>query len=185
MKPRYIVLALLLAILAVIVGWKFDFNDNLYSQVDELFIPDDIDYYFTSLNYRVMDEDGQPDYQLRSPYLAHYRRADISRVTSPDIHIFRDQQQWLVSAEKAELDHQKQLISLHQNVELERTGENALNLTSQLILFEPGENRLSSPGPINMNSSETRITASSAEFDLKKNVYHLKQIIAVYHAKNS
>ncbi len=118
MKLSSIILVVAAGVIAIAVGWIYQSQNKSTDTRAKLEIPVDIDYYLSKVKYRVMAKSGDLDYELRSPYLQHFKREDISRMDKPEINIYRNGQQWQVEANTAEMKHKINTLELIENVRL-------------------------------------------------------------------
>ncbi len=185
MKLSGIILVLSAGIIAIAVGWIYQSQNKPSELRSELEIPVDIDYYLSKLKYRVMAKSGELDYELRSPYLQHFKRDDISRIDSPEIDIFRKDQHWRVAAKTAEMRHRQNILYLTDDVLMRRLGEKPMRLSSQLLRFESDNDLVVGERGVTITSKNSQIDADSAIFDLEKNIYSLTNTKAVYSNEES
>jgi len=156
MKFSRIIIVLVAGVVAIAVGWIYQSQTSTSVVKPELEIPVDIDYYLAKVTYRVMNDDGNLDYQLRSPYLEHYKREDISRLDAPEIDIYRNNEHWHIRALSAEMRHQENTLSLIDKVAMEKQG-----------------------------NKPVQIKADKAEFDLDNNVYLFTNTKSIYYHESS
>lgn len=123
MRLSNVILVLIAGIIAIAVGWVYQSQDTIVEKRTELEIPVDIDYYLSKVKYRAMTESGELDYMLQSPYLQHFKQADISRLDKPKIDIYRNGLHWQAEANSAEMIHK--LNSLHLIEDVRLTNQNS------------------------------------------------------------
>ena len=87
MRPSVLVVIFIAVVGAIAAGWIYQSKSKTTTQRPELEIPTDIDYFLAELKYRIFNQAGSLDYQLRSPYLEHFARDDISRVKQPVVDV--------------------------------------------------------------------------------------------------
>ncbi len=185
MKLSGIILVLSAGIIAIAVGWIYQSQKKPAEARTELEIPVDIDYYLSKVTYRVMAKSGNLDYELRSPYLQHFKQEDISRIDLPEIDIFRNDQHWQVKAKTAEIRHQQNTLLLIDNVLMQRQGEEPLQLSAKLLRFESDNNLLIGDQGVTITGINTQIDAENAVFDLDKNIYRMTNTRAIYNHEKS
>lgn len=180
-----IILVLGAGIVAIAVGWIFQSQNKSAEIRTELEIPVDIDYYLSRVTYRVMAKSGELDYELRSPYLQHFKRDDISRIDTPAIDIYRNNQHWQVEARTAEILHQQNILYFIDDVLMQRQGEEPMQLRTKLLRFESDNDLVIGEQGVTLTGKNTKIDADKAVFDLDKNVYSLTNTKAVYYHEKS
>lgn len=137
MRFSSIAIVVVAGFIAIAVGWVYQSQTTTSVSKAELEIPIDIDYFLTQVKYRVMAKSGKLDYELRSPYLQHFKQQDISRLETPEIKIFRNQKPWQMQADRAELLHQENILEFINNVRLQ--GKNA-DIRADKAIFDLDEN---------------------------------------------
>lgn len=137
MKVSSVAFVLAAGLIAIVVGWVYQSQTSTSVSKPELEIPIDIDYFLSQVEYRVMAKNGKLDYRLRSPYLEHFKREDISQLEAPEIEIYRNQQHWRVQADRAEMRHQENILQFIDNVRLQ--GDNT-NIMADKAIFDLDEN---------------------------------------------
>lgn len=182
----HILLVLIAGLLAIVVGWFYQAQlKERQVPTAELEIPDNIDYYFTNMTYRAMKDSGEPDYSFVSPRLEHQVRGDSSLIETPEVTIFGDDNRWQVVAEHGQLFHQTEVLQLQRRVVMEKQGNNPMRLESELAVFEASEETVRFPQEVSITSAEARISAASAIFDLKNNVFRFQKTRTVYQDETS
>lgn len=181
MKLSSIVLVVGAGIIAIAVGWIYQSQNKPVETRTELEIPVDIDYYLSGVKYRVMAKSGTLDYELRTPYLQHFKREDISRMDTPEIDIFRKNQHWQIEAKTAEIIHQENILYLIDNVVMQKQGQEPMQLSTEHLRFEANKDLMIAKQAVQLIGKNTRINADQAVFELDKNRYTLTNSIAVYN----
>lgn len=181
MKSRALIFILVLGIIAVAAGWVYESQLRSRIETAELIIPDNIDYFLTNLNYRAVDASGDLDYEFSSRRLEHYPRNDVSLIEVPALTIYRDSSHWQVNARQGELQHEGNLLWLREQVIMQKTGNDPLEILTESIRFEPDRDLVSSDSNVLMRSKQATIEAQAAVFDLAANVYKLSRTRAVYY----
>lgn len=181
MKLTTIVLVLLAGFAAIAAGWIYQSKIQPAVSSAELEIPLDIDYYLSGVRYRAMSKTGQLDYELRSPYLEHYKLEDISRIDTPRMNIYRNGQHWQAQSQMAELQHQTKVLSLIDDVIFERTDDEPVKMTTSLLSFDSNNDMVVSEKGVQIVSDKAQINADSGVFDLRRNIYSLNRASAVYY----
>ena len=181
MKSRILIFVVVVGIGAIASGWIYQSQSRTSDDRVELVIPDNIDYFLTNLNYRVINEAGKVDYEFQSRRLEHHNRNDVSLIEIPSLQIYRDSDQWQINSKQGELQHQTNLLWLRNQVVMQKFGDHPMQLYAEIIRFEPDRNLVTSESSILLESGNSRIEAEQATFDLDNNVYSLKKTKAIYY----
>lgn len=184
MKTSVTILVLGAGIIAVAIGWIYQTQYNADEPQSTLEIPLDIDYYLAQFTHQTMTESGTLNYELRSPYLQHFKRDDISQIDTPTIDIYRNNQHWKVSAKTAKMYHQENSLNLVDNVLMQRQSGQFMQLNTQFLRFEADNNLVTGEQGVTITRKHSRIDADKAIFDLEKNIYSLTRIKTVYYEKS-
>jgi len=185
MKISSVFLLITAIVIAVAAGWIYQSQSKISETRAELEIPVDIDYYLSKVNYRVMNEQGLLDYQLKTPYLQHYRGDDISKIDTPKIDIYRKNEHWQVSAQNAEMLHKINTLKLIDDVLMEKQSEEKMRLSAEVMHFESDLDRITGERNVRLISRNSQIDADKAVFDLDKNIYRLTNTRAFYNNEKS
>lgn len=181
-----ILLVIVAGLMAIIVGWFYQERmQQRDSSTAELEIPDNIDYYFTDMTYRVVRDSGETDYVFESPRLEHRVRGDTSHIQQPAVTIYRDNAIWTLNAETGKLKHATEVLKLQQQVTMQKQGQQSLRLESEQAVFESKAEIVTFPSTVLITSDDARISATSATLDVKNNVYRFNQARTVYYDKTS
>jgi len=180
MKLLHIILLILGVVVAIGIGWFFDTQPAI-TKTSELEVPDNIDYYLTGAKFKAFDSNGQPHYELKSPYLEHFIREDRSDLNKPEIHYFKDNQSWHILAQQGSLYHPTELLKLSQQVKMQRLDElDPLQLEAELMEFDPNRNLVNIPQALTLKTDELLLHAHSAVFDIHNKRYQLQRVKATY-----
>ena len=180
MKPRLLVLVIILGIAAVALGWVYESRLRPQDDKAELIIPNNIDYFLTNLRYRAMNTEGNLDFEFNSPRLEHYPVNDVSNIDVPSIQICREADHWLVDALNGEFRHQDNLLRLRNQVVIQKQGDNPFQMYTESIRFEPDLDLVTSEAKVLMRSKQTQIEAEQAIFDLSGKIYRFSKTRSVY-----
>ncbi len=180
MKSRALIFVIVLGAAAIAAGWIYE--SRLGSSIDttELVIPDNIDYFLTNLNYRSVGANGRLDYEFSSPRLEHHPRNDVSIIEAPALNIYRQSDNWKISALKGELRHQDNRLWLREQVIMQKTGSDSFEILTESMRFEPEQDLVSSDTAVLMRSQQAKIEADAAVFDLAGKIHRLTRTRAVY-----
>ena len=176
---------LVLVSIAIGIGWFYD-RRLVPATTDALLLPDNIDYYLSQVNYRAMNQQGTIHYQLRSPYLEHYIREDISQIQQPDIQLNGEQSAWQIQAAKDTLQHREEVFELQQKVEMLRSSVvDPMRLNTELMVLRPQTNLIEIPAALTLISSQLQLQASSAMLDIDKSQYQFTRVKATHHSRKT
>ena len=182
MRPYYIIVVVIVVIIgAIAAGWISESRSKLATARPELEIPTDIDYFLAEVKYQIFDRTGTLDYQLYSPYIEHFPLNDISHIKYPIINVYRENGDWKVNARNGELMHQQNVLQLSDNVVVKKLGPNAIQISSESMLFEPDSDRITSEENVVIESDNSRISGDMAVFDLHNQVYLMKNTRSIYN----
>ena len=168
---------------AIAIGWLYEPKKTI-SRPD-LEIPTNIDHFLSGVQYKSMNDEGNLDFMMQSPYLEHLTVADISLIDKPTLQIYRDAGDWQVESLNGKLFHEQNNLQFEDNVIMRREGRNPLQVRSEVMLFQPDLDLISASKSIQIRSDTAIIHGSEAIFDLKNQVYSLKNTKAIYHPGNS
>ena len=181
MKLRLLLLTLLGIAVALFAGWFLD-EPPAPEVVDQLRVPDNIDYYLADVDYRAFNESGTVRYQLQTPYLEHYIREDISHLRVPRLHYHDDDgSQWRLGADEGSLLHASEQFELRQQALLERQhGDRPMQLASQVFRFDSQAEQLEVPQDLTLTSPGLQLNAANALLDIGNQRYRFHRVRAVY-----
>ena len=181
MKPRLLLLILLLIGGALLIGWFYDEQSAMTQAREELQIPDNIDYYLSQVDYRAMNDQGQLNYRLQTPYLEHYIREDSSHIQQPRFQILGQPSQWDIRAEQAILQHREERFELKHQVELRRqSGSEALQLDTALMILLARDKIVDIPQALTLKTPTLDLQADSALIHINNELYQFTGVKATY-----
>jgi len=180
MKPRLLILVIVLGIAAIALGWVYESRLRPQDEKAELIIPNNIDYFLTNLRYRVMNTEGVLDFEFNSPRLEHYPGTDVSNIDVPSMQIYREADHWLVDALNGEFLHRDNVLRLRNQVVIQKQGDNPFQMYTEGIRFEPDLNLVTSEAKVLMRNKQARIEAEQAIFDLAGKIYRFNKTYSVY-----
>ncbi|MEM7565245.1 MAG: LPS export ABC transporter periplasmic protein LptC [Pseudomonadota bacterium] len=180
MKLRMLFAVIGFGLAAVIAGWLYETRFKSSIALDNLVIPDNIDYFLTGFTVRVTNQQGNPDYQISSPRLEHRPKTDISHIELPTMQIFRRAELWQIESGIGQLQHRDNRLQLQHNVILQKEGNNPLQLKTSEMLFEPDRDLVTMDTRVTLLSRHGTIVAETAVFDLSRKIYALEKARAVY-----
>lgn len=184
MKSRLVIMLVLGVTAAWLAGWLIDRAEILVEQ-EPLEIPDNIDYYLKTVNYRAFDAQGNLQYRLQSPYLEHHIREDTSQLTEPDINYFSAGDEWRLQARHGSLQHANDVFELTGQAQLQRLGSaSPLALTSQRFVFDSTSETLDVPVALQLVTPAGRLHAQSARLDLANQLHRFHRVKASYHRES-
>ena len=170
---------------AIAVGWVYESRSKNNIARAELEIPTDIDFFLSQLNYRVFNKSGNLDYQLQSPYLEHFIKDDISRIEQLMMRIYRESGNWLLKALRGNILHQQEWVQLDKDVVMQKMGAESIQVLSDSIIFKPDQDLVSSKSTVIIETERAKITGDQAIFDLRNEIYSLKNTRAIYYHADS
>jgi len=185
MKPLTSLIIFIAVLGAIAVGWIYESRSKDILVGLDLEIPTDIDFFLSQMNYRVFDKSGKLDYQLQSPYLEHFIKDDISRIEQPMIRVYRDSGDWQIKAMRGEILHQQEWLRLDNEVVMQKMGGDAIQFRSESMLFKPDQDQVVSEAEVIIESGRAKISGDKAVFDLRNEVYSLKNTRAIYYHAES
>jgi LPS export ABC transporter protein LptC len=185
MKPLSSLILVIVVLGAIAVGWIYESRSKDILVGPDLEIPTDIDFFLSQMNYRVFDKSGNLDYQLQSPYLEHFIKDDISRIEQPMIRVYRDSGDWQVKAMQGDILHQQEWVRLDNEVVMQKLGGEAIQFRSESMLFKPEQDQVVSEAGVIIESDRAKISGDEAVFDLRNEVYSLKNTRAIYYHAES
>jgi LPS export ABC transporter protein LptC len=168
---------------AIAIGWLYE--PKITISRPDLEIPTNIDYFLSGVQYKSMNDQGNLDFMMQSPYLEHLTVANISLIDKPTVQIYRNAGDWRVKSLSGKLNHDDNSLQLKKNVVMRREGINPLQVQSEVLLFQPDLSLVSTSKAIRIQSDNAIIYGSEAIFDLKNQVYSLKNTKSTYHFGNS
>ncbi|MFT4650518.1 MAG: LPS export ABC transporter protein LptC [Polaribacter sp.] len=183
MKAPLVAVIAVAIIAAITMGWFYEPKTTVTRP--DLEIPTDIDYFMSEFQYKSMNDQGNLDFEMQSPYLKHLTVTNISLIDKPTIKIYRDANDWQIESLTGKLFHEQNSLQLEENVVMRRQGSNPLQIRSQTMLFQPDLDLISAHKTIQIKSDTAIIHGSEAIFDLKNKVYSLKNTKATYYRENS
>lgn len=125
---NYIGLSIVLA-LALASWWFQDYLQKpaaVKSQTDERFA----DYFMENFTITSMDDSGQPTYILKAQYLQHFADDGSTEILFPVIKFKEANGDWSISANRAKILKDKNIIHLYDNVKMQRILSNSSNALS-------------------------------------------------------
>ena len=185
MRPLTSVMVLIAVLGAIAVGWIYESRSKDIFVGLELEIPTDIDFFLSGMNYRVFDKSGNLVYQLHSPYLEHFIKDDISRIEQPMIRVYRDSGDWQVKASRGNILHGQEWLQLDSNVVMQKLGGDSIQFRSESMLFKPELDLVVSEVNVIIESDRAKISGDEAVFDLRNEIYSLKNTRAIYYHADS
>ena len=182
MKLRLLVLTILGVGLGLIYGWFID-SRRAPTVADPLQVPDNIDYYLAGVDYRALNAAGKTRYRLRTPYLEHFIREDVSQLTTPELHLHADAAQWLLNSNEGRLVHASETFEMSIDARLRRVdAENPLILSSENLIFDASKEQLVAPGPLRILTNDLQMNAASGFFDLRNKLHQFNRVKSTYQA---
>ena len=185
MKTRLFIFVAVFGIAAIAIGWVYESNLSPKQEKKQSTIPDDIDYFLTNMTYRMLNAEGELDFQLHSPRLEHYPHNDVSSIELPSMQVYTEADPWQIDALSGEIEHGDETLRLRDKVVMQKSGARPMQVFTDDILFEPNRNLVTAKTDILMLDHEARIEAEQAQFDLSGKVYKFSNARTVYHREDS
>lgn len=119
-----------------------------------------VDYFLSQFSAIDMDESGHPRHRLDAAYMAHFPDDDTSELTAPRVTVFRPQAEpWRIQAARGRVEGGGDLIYLQGEVQLQRSGEDALELTTDDMRIWPDRQYAETDAPLTVTSARGTIEA--------------------------
>ena len=124
-------------------------------------------------------------YWSDSPRLEHRPRNDSSHIDKPSLQIYRNGDEWRIDSREGLYLPRQNLLTLKQQVVMQKTGPQAIRVATEIIRFEPDRDRISIDSPVTLSNRNARIRAETAVFDLEREIYLMQKTSAIYHDDES
>lgn len=134
------------------------------------------DYFMENFTLTNMNEQGSPAYVLKAQKLLHYADDDSSELTQPSIQFFNTKGNWTISAERAQLLSDKQLIHLHNKVRLLREGsaqQSALSIDTDYLRIHTDQEIAETDRPARIQSQGLELHSIGMVFDNRQGILKL------------
>lgn len=181
-RPLTIITLVIAILCAVAVGWVYEASSKNIAVKPEMEIPTDIDFFLSQMKFRVFNTTGSLDYQLKSRYLEHFIKGDISHIQQPKIRVYRAGGDWQIEASNGDIFHQQEWLQLSDNVLMQKMGADAIQVRTESMLFKPDLDLVTIDARLTIESDNAKISGDSAVFDLGNESYSLKNTRATYYA---
>ncbi len=168
--------SLIIISLIALVSWWFQ---DIWKEAPIVQIQKDKhfpDYFMENFILTNMDEHGSPAYILKAQKLLHYADDDSSELTQPSIEFFNTKGNWIISAERAQLLSDKQLIHLHNKVRLQRASSSqqpALSIDTDYLLIHTDQELAETDQPTRILSQGLELTSLGMVFDNRQGILKL------------
>ncbi len=183
MKPGYLFIIIIFISAALGIGWIYD-NRTTEIPTSSLQVPDNIDYYLSNINFRSMNQQGSIHYLLKSPYLEHFIRENISHIQKPSIQLNGEKSGWFMKAKTGKLQHKEEVFELQNQVKLKRNSQqDPMLLSTELMFIRPKTNLIDIPVDITATTDNLNLQATSAQLDIDKNNYKFNQVKVKYSTR--
>jgi lipopolysaccharide export system protein LptC len=133
---KQIISLIIFLVLAVIAWWSVTnpYNDN--DQLPQSTGKEYAEVFMNEFEMTAMNEMGKPDYILKGSYMQRYSDSDDTEIKQPVFHLLQEDRQWLVSAEKAIINDEEEIIRLSENVVMKQHNvESAITIHTQHMLI--------------------------------------------------
>ncbi len=132
--------------------------------------PNSPDAYMINASFIRTNEQGEPEITLASPYVTHYQAEDRSYLKMPVIYLYKNNEEWQVTAHHARGSHGTTQFDLYENVKIKQKpslkNPGSELLTSFLTVF-PKQDLVTTSSPITITQPGVKINAVGLRGDLK------------------
>jgi LPS export ABC transporter protein LptC len=103
--------------------------------------PHFVDLYMRDFTMTTMNEKGVPGYTLQARYFEHYNDSENAHLVKPVISLLQADNNWVISAEKGEINDDHSMLTLYENVVMtQQEAEFPIQIeTSQLVIDTSGQ----------------------------------------------
>lgn len=130
------------------------------------------------------DESGRIESQLQSPNTRYVVTEQKTHLASPTMLVYRRQQAPVkLSADSAIIDHQTNITTLHNNVDvsIDETNKTPLRMTTDLLEIDNTNQVATTSAPARIYYGKSRMDGTGLELDLqKKKVKFLDKVHGFY-----
>ena len=174
----FISLAIVLAL--VLLSWWFqDFLQDtpIITQKKDEHFPD---YFMQNFTITSMDENGQPAYILQARRMEHFADDDSTDIFEPLIQFKEANGDWSISAQKAQILKNKNIIHLYQKVKVRRSASNnhgPLSIDTDYLKINT-ENKIAETDDLaHLKTQDFELDTQGMVFDNKQGILKLKSNI--------
>jgi len=175
----FIVLAL-----ALVSWWFQDFLQKtpiIKPPTDEHFP----DYFMENFTVTNMDNTGQPAYILKAKRLQHFADDDSIEISSPVIEFKEANGDWSISADKAHIVKDKNIIHLYENVKMQRLVSKAgkqLSITTGYLKINTQNRIAETDQRAHIKTQDVELNTLGMVFNGKQGILSLKSKVEGFYA---
>ena len=178
----YISLAIVLS-LALLSWWFQDFIQQtpIIEQKKDAHFPD---YFMQNFTTTSMNEKGQAVYILQASRMEHFADDDSIDIYKPLIQFKDTKGNWSISANKAQILKNKNIIHLHENVKVLRsasTTRDALSIETEYLQVDTDTQIAKTEAATHLKTQNFELDTQGVVFDNKKGILKLTSNIKGIH----
>jgi lipopolysaccharide export system protein LptC len=111
-----------IAVIAIVVWGMQSYEKEQAINTSDRSNPHFIDLFMRDFTLTAMNEEGVPNHTLQASYFEHFNDSENARLVNPVIRLLQLDNNWIVSAEKGEIDNDHKQITLYKNVVMTQQG---------------------------------------------------------------
>jgi LPS export ABC transporter protein LptC len=128
--------------------------------------PHYVDMYIKDFTMTSMNEAGQPYYTLEAMLMEHYNDTGESEVTMPVFNINRDDNAWVISANRGTIDDENIWVTLNENVVMrQKNSDNPLQLKTSKMRFNTKTQVANSNKPVDIEQGALSLKSNGMVFN--------------------
>lgn len=134
------------------------------------------DYFMNEFSATQMNEQGQPGYIFRAAKLQHYADDNSSEITLPHIEIHDTRGDWSITAERAVVIGETDIIHLYDQVKIlrEKTPQQGeLAIDTSYLKIDPGKKIAMTDRPARISTGHMQLDSQGMEFDSTRDILKL------------
>ena len=133
-----------------------------------------VELFMNGFVLTAMDETGRPSYRMNGTRMERYNNSDITEIQQPVLHLLEQENQWLISADIAQLNSKNDTIQLEKNViMLQQNVEPAMTIRTQKMLIYNQTQIAKSKSPVNITQGISHIKSTGMIYNHKTNKLEL------------
>jgi len=178
-----VLLTLVVAVIAGTLLYQSPGSISIIVDTEEPETPQEVDYYLTGTKSTEFDSSGQLEYEFLAARVEHYPDGNYSLVESPVMQIRQsDGTPWVMTADKARVNHNNEEVNLTDNVEMirQKTDDQLVINTDQLTVT-PRKNEVKTDQAIRALKPGTQIQATGMTADMTNNKLRLLSEVKITH----
>ena len=166
MKRARPILAVLLVLAAALSWWLRD-SPAPQTAATAHKGPRDSDYYIRGLDVTRMTPGGSPAHRLRAEQVRHFTDDDTTQMERPHLTVFQDQAPpWEVDADSALISADGDLVLLHGDVLIERSGDadnRPMRIVTRNLRVQPREDYAETDEKVRVTSNADWLDATGMQ----------------------